>query len=259
MNKTQWISIAGAAVLFSLLYFGCNTKPENIKGLEKTRTLAAEKTSAAVLMKNAKAKLPNAELASLELLEQEFVNTTVDSIKINYGKQLSGRWFELKQPAISGHFAQEVASLENEENSWSIAGTTYALCVQRSQDEVEKDFCSKRAVESFENAISLNPSESAHKLNLALVYADNPPEGQPMKGIQMLLTLNREQPENVTVIKTLARLGLQTGQFEKVLARLTKAKALAPNDREIDCMLVKVYTATNETALAEQAAVNCNR
>jgi len=105
MNRTQWISIAGAAVLFVLLYFGCNTKPENIKGLEKTRSLAAEKTSAAVLMKNAKAKLSNADLASLELLEQEFVNATADSSKISFGKQLSGRWFESKHPSIAGHFA----------------------------------------------------------------------------------------------------------------------------------------------------------
>jgi len=259
MNKTQWISIFVAAVLFALLYFGLNTKPDNIKGLEKTRSLAAEKTSAAVLMKNAKSNLDNANLASLELLEQEFVNATVDSVKTSFGKQLSGRWFELKQPSIAGHFAQKVAEIDNVENSWSIAGTTYALCVQRSKDEAEKDFCTKRAVESFENAISLNPDESAHKLNLALVYTDNPPEGQPMKGIQMMLALNRENPENVTVIKTLARLGLQTGQYEKVLARLTKAKSLAPNDSEIDCLLVKVYTATKETALAEKAVVNCNQ
>ncbi len=254
----QWISIFGAIGLFMLLYFGLDSKPKNIEALEKTRTLSAEKTSAGVLIKLAKESLEPSDVSSLELMEQEFVVAVGDSSKSAIGKRLSGRWYELKKPAIAGHFAMQVAELENSEDAWSIAGTTFALCLKRSKDDAEKDFCTKRAIQSFENAISLNPSENAHKLNLALVYVDNPPEDQPMKGIQILLGMNRENPENVTVIKALARLGIQTGQMDKALDRLIKAKGLAPDDKEIDCLLVKVYEANQQNELALKAAQKCN-
>ena len=91
-----------------------------------------------------------------------------------------------------------------------------------------------------------------------MVYVDNPPEDQPMKGIQILLGMNRENPENVTVIKALARLGIQTGQMDKAYARLIKAKAIAPDDKEIDCLLVKVYEAQQQSKLALEAAQKCN-
>ena len=257
MNKAQWFSIAGALILFGILYFVLDTKPDTIKASEKSRSLTAEQTSAAVLVKQAKRNLDPTELASLELLEQDYFAAQADSTKLNLGKRLSGRWFELKQIAVAGHYAQLVAEKENSENAWSIAGTTFALCVQRTKEEAEKDFCSRRAVEAFENAISINPAASVHKVNLALVYADHPPKENPMKGIQLLLEMNRSNPEDVQVIKTLARLGIKTGQYDKALARLQKAKTLAPEDSSIDCLMAEIYTATNQEALAMAAKEKC--
>ena len=41
-------------------------------------------------------------------------------------------------------------------------------------------------------------------------------------------------------------------------SRLEKAKALAPEDRSIDCLLAEIYTATGEEALAAAAKSRCN-
>lgn len=257
MNKAQWISILSAVLIFVVLYFVLDTSPKDFRDLEKSRSVSSEQTSSAILIKDAKESINPADLASLELLEQEFHSTSSDSVKIEFGKRLSGRWFDLKQVAVAGHYAQLIAEIENQADSWGIAGTTFALCMQRSQNEVEKDYCTKRAIESFENAISLNPEASNHKVNLALVYADNPPDGNPMKGIQMLLGMNKENPDDVQVIKSLARLGMKTGQYEKALGRLLKAKSLTPEDTSIDCMLMEIYGSTDQHALAQKAREIC--
>ena len=178
MTKNQYILIFGSLLLFFVLYFGCDTSPnDSQKALEKTRALAAESTDINALLKSAKSDLiPEAENAVFAL-ERQLEEAVDDSTKIGLFQQLSGLWFELGKLAISGYYAQSIAEIDNAENSWSIAGTTYTICVQRSQEEKVKNFCSGRAVTAFENAISINPENMAHKVNLALCYAENPPEG----------------------------------------------------------------------------------
>ena len=45
LNKSQWALIAGAVVLFGVLYFGCDTTPPEIKDSEKSRSINIEATS----------------------------------------------------------------------------------------------------------------------------------------------------------------------------------------------------------------------
>jgi len=250
MNRLQLLSIAIALGLFGLLYFGFDTKPSKQKELEKTRSFSAELTSGPALIKSAKANLSAEQLGELELLEAQS-QSPVDSTSIYYKKQLASRWYQMGHPAISGHFALQIAEKENTESAWSIAGTTFSICLKNNPSPEREDYCKKRAISSFETAISLAPENSQHRVNLAMVYANHPLADQPMKGIQMLLELNRKDPDNVLVLKTLATFGLQTNQFDKVIGRLEKAKSLAPKDLEIDCLLEKAYIGKGMTEKAQ--------
>ncbi|MBK7605446.1 MAG: hypothetical protein IPI15_18140 [Saprospiraceae bacterium] len=57
-----------------------------------------------------------------------------------------------------------------------------------------------------ESAISLDPKETNHRVNLATIYAESPPKDNPMKGIMMLLDMSKSEPENITVMNTLGEL-----------------------------------------------------
>ncbi|NNE30328.1 MAG: hypothetical protein HKN16_11875 [Saprospiraceae bacterium] len=258
MNKTQIITILAAIGLFGLLFLGFDTKPQKQKDLEKSRSFNAELTSGQALLKNAKEGLSSSDLNEVSLLESQ-TNAENDSLKAEFLKELSGRWYELQRPDIAGYYAEQVAELENSEESWAISGTTFSLCLQRMQREDQVDFCKRRAISSFENAISLSPENMTHQVNLAMVFANNPPQEQPMKGIQMLLALNRKAPENVLVLKTLARFGMQTNQFEKALGRLQKAKAQAPEDKELDCLLAKAHQGLGNAAEAARFQSLCEK
>lgn len=257
MTKLQIFVVLSAILLFFALYFGFDTVPPKQKSIEAQRVLQQTSTDIGNLLLEAKRDLKGPTRAQLLSLEQQLQLAESDTAKIAAYERLSSAWYQQQKPAIAGYYAQQLADLANTEQAWSIAGTTYAICVQREKVEKVKTFCSKRAVESFESASSLAPDNIQHRVNLALVYTENPPQEMPMKGIMMLLDLNKKYPNDVLVLTNLARLGMQTGQYDKAVGRLERALALAPNDRNVVCMLAEVYEQLNRKQEALAMVQKC--
>ncbi|NUO00627.1 MAG: hypothetical protein HUU01_08425 [Saprospiraceae bacterium] len=257
MTKLQLTAVFSAALLLFVMYFGCETKTKEIQRSEKSRALSSEKTDINLLLKDARSTISEAQHTFVLTLEEQLETANSDSAKVAILKQLSGKWYEFGHPAIAGHYAQNVAELSNSEEAWSIAGTTFGICVQEAKDDIIREFCSKRAIGAFENAVSLNPENITHKVNLALSYAEFPPADQPMKGPLMLLDLNRQQPENVLVLNSLARLAIKTGQFDRALTRLEKAVQLEPENVSSNCLLATVYESLKKTVEAQQYLEKC--
>lgn len=256
MNKTQWIVLGSAVVLFLILYFGCDTKPESQKALEKSRALALESTDLSELLLTAKATLNASQLTGINELETQLENAADDSSKVETLKQISSAWYQLGQPAVAGTYAQQVAEALNDEQSWSITGTTFSICLQMSQEEQVRNYCLGRAVKAFENAISINPANLTHRVNLALTYTEMPPKDEPMKGILMLREMNQQEPNNVLVLNSLSRLAIKTNQWDRAKERLEQAIAIEPQNVNTICMLAQVYEQLGE---AEQAKVFTDR
>jgi uncharacterized protein HemY len=78
-----------------------------------------------------------------------------------------------------------------------------------------------------------------------------------MKGIQMLLQLNQEAPEDVLVLVTLGRLAIQTGQFDRAEVRLLKALEVEPQNVGAICLLARVYQELGNTAKAADYQRQC--
>ena len=241
MTKLQIFVVLSAILLFFALYFGFDTVPPKQKSIEEQRVLQQTSTDISNLLLDAKQDIKGATKAQLLALEQQLQIAESDTAKVGAYKRLSSAWYQQKKPAIAGYYAQKLAELEQGEEAWSITGTTYAICVQREEAEKVKNFCSKRAVEAFENASSLAPNNIQHRVNLALVHTSNPPQDMPMKGIMMLLDLNKKYPDDVLILTNLARLGMQTGQYDKAAGRLERALTVAPNNRKVMCMLADAY------------------
>lgn len=265
MTKLQRIIILIAVGLFLLLYFGVNTpffglgtKSNEQRQLEKTRSLQAESTDISVLLKNAKSALSSAQSGRVFLLEQELSEMQDDSVRIAQLQRLSGTWFDLGHPAIAGYYAQEVADIAGTAESWSITGTTYTICLQQTAEEKVREYCSGRAVSALENAISLEPDNLAHQVNLSLVYTESPPPDNPMRGILMLRELNDAHPNNVLVMNTLARLAIRTGQFDRAIQRLERSMELDAENQVTVCLLAAAYQGAGNEASAAEFAARCN-
>jgi tetratricopeptide (TPR) repeat protein len=258
MTKLQ-LTVVGASVLLLLgLYLGFDTKPPSQATVEKQRSLAATSTDIDNLLQEAKDRLSAAESASILSLEAEVDEASNSDQRSERLKSLSGKWYEIGYPAIAGFYAEEVAQIDETEASWSIAGTTYSLGIQQSESSKVRSFCTERAVQAFENAISLNPGNAMPRINLALVYTENPPADNPMKGILMLRELEQQFPEEPAVLVNLARLAIRTGQFEKAVERLNQALELAPDNTKANCLLAQAYDGLGDTAKAKEFASRCN-
>ncbi len=257
MTKLQIFVVLSAIFLFFALYFGFDTVPPKQKSIEKSRALAQTSTDINNLLLDAKQEISTSSATNLLIFEQQLELATTDSAKVKAYEQLSSAWYQNKQPAIAGYYAEQLAEIDKGEQAWSIAGTTYAICVQREQKEKVKDFCTQRAVKAFENASSLSPEDVQHKLNLATVYTEQPPANNPMKGILMLLDLNKRYPDNVPVLLNLAKQGMRTGQYDKAAGRLEKAYSLAPENAKVVCMLAQIYEELNKKQEAQAMAKQC--
>jgi len=258
MVKNQSILVGFSVLLFLGLYFGSNTKPSEIKSAEKSRALNSESTDISALLMDAKPDLSSLQTAELLSLEDRLSRAKEDSTLVSVYKDIASTWYKNERPDISGYYAIKVADLEDTEDAWSIAGTTMLLGLKSASKDKIKKFCSQNAVKAFENAISLNPENVQHRTNLAICYAEYPSSKNPMQGIMMLLELNKENPNNVSVLLTLARFGMQTNQFEKVEGRLQKVLSIEPDNKAANCLMVDVLAKLNKVAEAGPYQAKCS-
>jgi len=252
--------LLGAAVaLLALLYFGFSNVSDSRKSVNEKRSLIAESISISTLLKNAKSEIATESLESIEAFEAQLDKTNEPEKRVALLKELSGRWYRLSKPAIAGFYAEKVAEkLESDAEAWAIAGTTYTLCLQIEADGKVKEFCSKRARTSFENAISLQPDVVAHRVNMAVAQVEYPSADNPMQGILLLRELADKHPDNATVHYQLGRFAIQTGQYDKAIERLQLALNIQPESAAISCLLGQAYEGAGRKDEAELFLKYCN-
>ncbi|MBK7334741.1 MAG: tetratricopeptide repeat protein [Saprospirales bacterium] len=259
MSKLQIAVLASAAGLFLLLYFTCKTKPPSQKAIEKSRAFTMEQTDITTLLAEAKDRIDSRGMSAILPLEAELEAAKTDSARVQTFKSLSGKWYELNETALAGFYAEEAANLEGKAEAWGITGTTYALCAQQSEEGKVREFCAARALKAFESAISLDPNELTHRINLALTYADFPPSDNPMKGILMLRDLDEKNPDNPSVLFQLGRLAIRTGQWERAIERLNRVTTLDPGNRNAWCLLGQAYQESGDQQKAAESRAKCEQ
>lgn len=257
MRKPQVIAAATALVLVLITYFGCPVRSPEMEAGFSARPLQA--TGVQSLIREAHASLSPAQQATLSTLEDRLASQEEDSARAELLQQMAGEWYKAGQPAISGAYAEQIAELTNTEGAWSIAATTFSLCLRKEGiDDKMRQYCSDRAEMAYQAAISLNPDNAEHRVNLALTYTDNPPRDNPMKGILMLRELEVQFPEEPLVYITLAQLAIKTNQLDRAAERLLKADQLLPGNPDVVCPLAKVFENLGRAGEADIFARKCS-
>ena len=150
LNQSQKALILFSVILFCILYFGFDTKPKSQAQLEESRAINFETTDIRVILTDAKQALSSRENGVIGLHELELQQATDDTLKAESFEKLAREWYQMGYPEISGYYAEEIAKLRNNAQSWGIAGTTFTLCAQKKTEERIRNFCQKRAVQSYE-------------------------------------------------------------------------------------------------------------
>lgn len=257
-TKHQLIAIISTLALVVVFYFGCDTKDPSMKLAEKSRVATFENTSIANIRKKVFDSLDVTSRSYFDGLQLQLSNSFDDSTKVDALKSISGFWYGQREFALAGESAEQIAEMEQTGFAWSMAGTTYAAGIKNGKNDSKRTFNMANAVKAFENAISLEPDNINHQVNLAICYAEMPPQDQPMTGILMLLDLDKKFPENPSVLFQLARFGMQTNQFDKAIGRLETILRVEPNMAKAHCLLADAYMKTNNPSAAEKHIAFCN-
>ncbi|NJC26177.1 tetratricopeptide repeat protein [Neolewinella antarctica] len=256
MGKSQWIAIAVTSFLLLFTYWGCPVRPPELEEGLTQAPLAA--TGLESLIRAARADLTPAAMATLASLEERLETQTDDEQRMDLLEQLAGEWYRAGHPAISGIYAERIAEQLSTVDAWSIAGTTFTICIQREEeDNKTRQFCANQAEKAYQAAISLEPDDVNNRINLALTYVDAPAQGNPMQGILQLLDLVEKYPREPRVYTTLAQLAIKTGQLDKAAERLETAAELDPGSPDALCPLARVYDNLGNTEKSAIFAARC--
>lgn len=256
MSQTQQTVLVLAVLLFAGMYFFLGNKPKGHKQEAVSQALSMEATSADALMLRARGALFPDSVAVLNALEQALGSAKDDGARSDLLKSVAGFWFRNGQREASGLVAEQVAALDNTDAAWSVAGATFFEALRTAKDTTSRAFCAQRAVKAFEHAASLNPDEPEHRVNLALVYAEQPPADNPMQAVMMLRDLEQKFPEATAVYNALGRLAIKTGQWDRAIARLEKALTLEPENKFTICLLANAYEGAGQS---DKATIFGNR
>lgn len=257
MKPSKIFTLVLFACLLAVLLFGFRTKPKNVLANEIERSLNLQSTDVSILKSEAIDKLSASSRTQIQIYEAQIGTATSDSTRIGLLKDLAAVWYKEGQIGIAGSYAEEVAAISESAESWAIAGTTYGIGIKSAQTEKERKYCIAKSLNALENAISIKPEEVSYQLNRGIILAENPPAENPMKGVLMLLDLNKKYPKSVPVINNIAKFALQTGQLDKAEQRLLTANSLKPNDKTTNCLFAQLYDAKGDKSKADEYRAKC--
>lgn len=247
VSKLQITTIIGAiALLLSLVLLNLSgfTKPSTKKGestAEKQESFLAEE----VVLSQARNALDSAQTVWLSDLDKEKAQATSIDKEAEVLKLISRTWIEYNNYLVAGYYAKKVAELVQTAEAWGIAGTTYGTAYNVSKDPDVRKLAAQKAIEALGQAKELEPDNLQHPLNEAVMYLELSSVDasvMPMKGVQMLQKLDTENPDNLMINMTLARLSaVRSGDLEKAKPRFEKVIAIAKNQEVSDEILLEAH------------------
>lgn len=244
--------------LLLITYFGLSTIAPEIRKSSGQRMKGLEATGVENLIQEKVKQLNEVQKAELNILNTKISTAASDSQKLELLKNISGFWFGVEAYSISGSYAQKVAEMEKTAESWKIAGTTFLYGLESETDEKQKLFCQQMAVSSFEQALSIHPDQADFEMYRALAFVKLP-GSEPMKGIRMMLDLEKKYPDYLPLQIQLAELGMQTGQFDKAEARIKKVLDIEAKHERANCLMVALLEQTQRKQEIEKYIIHCKQ
>ena len=241
MRAANYITLVSAIALIALLYWGGNTVPPAGKNTAEAQrpSSGGEVAQGPGTMKPAsfdsivaasKAQLPKTVADSVKTIENELAAIREPSRMAAVFMRLSALWERNKQYQAAAFYRAKAAKLENSGKSLTFAGQLFLELIENEHDPSIQMWESGEAVSCLEEALKADPLNEDAKLALATVYIEG--TGEPMKGVQMLLAITREKPDDIRANLVLGRMSVKSGQWDKAVSRLETVLKQEPENKE---------------------------
>jgi Tfp pilus assembly protein PilF len=246
-------------ILFLGLYFFGQTVPPH----EKKAAPAGGQSNASAgksldfqdILQAAKARLNPVQLSHINRLENSVVRGDVKNQQIHAYRELAVYWKDSVGEAFLpfAYYTGEAAKLENSEKSLTFAAQLFLESLRGQDNPVLKTWMATSAKELFEKALELDPHNDSAKIGLGASYIFGSSAGNPqevMQGIQQLLEVTRRDSTNMYAQFMLGLGGIESGQFDKAIDRLTNVVRHEPSNFEAVILLAGAFEQKGDKANA---------
>jgi tetratricopeptide (TPR) repeat protein len=256
--KKQQILVAGTGVLLLLaLYFFGNTVPPQKKpdaaasgapGMSAVKSIGLQD-----ILQASQTRLTPAQLSYVGRLQHSVVRGDVNAQQLNAYHLLAEFWKDSVQNGflLYAYYTGEAAKLENREKSLTFAAQLFLEGLSGQDNQALKSWMATNAKELFEKALELNPDNDSTKVGLGASYIFGSSAGDPtevMQGIQRILEVVRRDSTNMYAQFMLGLGGIESGQFDKAIERLTTVVRHQPANIEALLRLAEVHQQKGDKA-----------
>ena len=252
MNKKQLWLIIGGFILIQIFYFGFSTVQ-----LEKEGNVGAE---GEVTMDHGWDDHLQDAMAVLNEEDRDTIATWMNRAEekdILSLKQLSSFWVSKSEWEMAGHYLEEIAEVNPTVENMVTAARTYATGSQQAGDEEHRTYLRQKTLSLYDKAIEQDADNFTPQLERVLFQIKSPDGENPMQGILSLVELSKKFPTEPEVFIHLGRFAIQTGQWDKAIERLEEAYKLAPDNKEIICLLSTAYKEVGDTDKSSEYSRRC--
>ena len=257
MIRQQYL-VAGSGVLVLLaLYFFGQTVPPHPKPNPAMPGVAGAPTVKSIglqeILQAAQARLTPAQLSYVNRLQHSVVRGDVEAQQLSAYRQLADFWKDSVSDGslLYAYYTGEAAKLEKSEKKLTFAAQLFLQSLRGQDNPALNGWMATDAKELFEKALELNPENDSSKVGLGASYIFGSQAGNPMEvmqGIQRILEVARRDSTNMYAQLMLGWGGLESGQFDKAIERLTTVVQHQPANIEAILLLAEVHQQKGEKA-----------
>ena len=241
MKKQQLFLLAGAAVLFCIIFFFGRTVPP--KANKAANTVVADTAfNIEQILAASKAQLTPEQRVTLEKLENSAGTDEANQQKATAYTQIAAFYRDSAHLLLPfAYYTGEAAKLENSEKSLTFAAHFFLDNARKQEDEGLKKWMANESKQLFEKALVLDPGNDSLKVGLGSCYLFGNISETPMEGIMMIRDVAERDPSNMYAQYMLGVGGLMSGQVDRAIERLSLVASNQPENLEVQLMLADAY------------------
>ncbi len=268
LRISHYITLAIAIALIALLYWGGNTVPplkQPVADMQRPSSGGAvsqvsnivKTASFDSIITESKKQLPKAVADTVNTIENELAAMRDSSRMASVLLSLSDLWQRNNILPLAAYYKGKAGKLENSEKNLTFAAQLFLQLMENERSASMQKWEAIEAAGCLEQSLQINPNNEDTKLALATSYIEG--TGEPMKGVQILLAITREKPEDVPANMLLGKMSIQSGQFDKAVVRFETILKKEPANTEAMYFLAQAYEGKGDKQKAIELLEKCKR